>query len=212
MTPFQPFPKIARLSREIIITEKIDGTNASVFIAPAEGSPPMDGKACAQIDDLVIYAGSRTRWVTPSDDNFGFARWVSDHAEELIRLGAGHHFGEWWGRGIQRGYGMNERWFSLFNTVRWCLHGREPQQIPTGDPRIVKMQDELPPCCHLVPELYRGELESHPITWALLQLEHHGSKAAPGFMDPEGIVVFHTAANVAFKKTIKDDHQPKSLP
>jgi hypothetical protein len=32
---------------------------------------------------------------------------------------------------------------------------------------------------------------------------------APGFMDPEGIVVFHAAAGVCFKKTIKDDARPK---
>lgn len=30
---FQPFPKIARWSREVIITEKIDGTNASVIVS-----------------------------------------------------------------------------------------------------------------------------------------------------------------------------------
>jgi hypothetical protein len=29
---FQPFAKIARLSRECVITEKIDGTNAQVYI------------------------------------------------------------------------------------------------------------------------------------------------------------------------------------
>ena len=30
---FQEFPKMARLTREVIVTEKIDGTNAQVFIA-----------------------------------------------------------------------------------------------------------------------------------------------------------------------------------
>ena len=29
---FEGFPKIARLSREIVVTEKIDGTNARVCI------------------------------------------------------------------------------------------------------------------------------------------------------------------------------------
>ena len=32
MMEFSPFPKIARLSREIVITEKLDGTNASIFL------------------------------------------------------------------------------------------------------------------------------------------------------------------------------------
>jgi hypothetical protein len=36
-----------------------------------------------------------------------------------------------------------------------------------------------------------------------------GSKAAPGFMKPEGIVVFHVAGNVGFKKTIEKDEEPK---
>ena len=32
-----------------------------------------------------------------------------------------------------------------------------------------------------------------------------------GFMRPEGIVVFHVAGNVGFKKTIEKDDMPKSL-
>jgi hypothetical protein len=191
---FTAFPKMARLSREIIITEKIDGTNAQILIT----------------DDGGFFTGSRTRWITPQDDNFGFSAWAHNHKDELMQLGPGHHFGEWWGRGIQRNYGMNDRWFSLFNTVRWCLHDQEPQPIPTGDPRIVKMQQSLPACCHLVPVLYRGEFYTAFANAALVDLKVNGSYAAPGFMDPEGIVVFHTAANIAFKKTIKNDHQPKN--
>jgi len=42
-------------------------------------------------------------------------------------------------------------------------------------------------------------------------LAANGSVAAPGFYDPEGIVVFHTAANAGFKKTIKKDEVPKAL-
>jgi hypothetical protein len=33
---FRPMPKTPRLSREIVISEKIDGTNASVYIPPPE--------------------------------------------------------------------------------------------------------------------------------------------------------------------------------
>jgi hypothetical protein len=57
---FQPFPKLARLSREMTITEKIDGTNAQVFVT----------------EEGQVFAGSRTRWVTPENDNYGFAAWV----------------------------------------------------------------------------------------------------------------------------------------
>ena len=55
---FQDFPKMARLSREIIITEKIDGTNAQILIT----------------ENGDFLTGSRTRWITPQDDNFGFLK------------------------------------------------------------------------------------------------------------------------------------------
>lgn len=84
---FEGFPKTSRYSRGCIITEKLDGTNAQVFVT----------------DDGRLYAGSRNRWITPEDDNYGFAKWVRANAEELKLLGPGRHFGEWWGNGIQRG-------------------------------------------------------------------------------------------------------------
>lgn len=106
MTPeFKPFPKMPRLSRECIITEKIDGTNASILIT--------EGK------------------------------------------------------------------------------------------------DVLPPCCHLVPVLRRGEFSTVMCESALHELRERGSLAAPGFMKPEGIVCFHVAGNFGFKKTIEKDSEPK---
>ena len=191
---FTQFPKMARLQREVIVTEKIDGTNAQVYIT----------------DDGKMRFGSRTRWITPGDDNFGFARWATDNKEELLKLGPGRHFGEWWGRGIQRNYGLNYRRFSLFNVSRWCPHGGEPKQIPTADPRTVKMQDMLPSCCHLVPILWQGLFSTAEATIQLWELGQTGSLAAPGFMRPEGIVLFHVAGNVGFKMTLDNDGVPKS--
>ena len=195
---FSEFPKMARLSRECLITEKIDGTNAQILIT----------------EDGQMLTGSRTRWITPEYDNAGFARWAIEHRDELLQLGPGRHFGEWWGQGIQRKYGMSEKRWSIFNVGRWCLHGETPQTIPTADPRTVKTQDILPPCCHLVPVLYRGEFSTVFAEWTLADLAKGGSKAAPGFMKPEGIVVFHVAGNVGFKKTLEKDEIPKgaSLP
>lgn len=174
---FKGFPKMARLSRNCIITEKIDGTNASILFN----------------EDGSFLVGSRTRWITPEDDNFGFARWVHDNIDELRKLGIGHHFGEWWGKGIQRGYGLDHKRFSLFNTTRW------------GDDSI------RPTCCNVVPELYKGIFDTIKIEECLEKLRKIGSLASPFFTNPEGIVVFHEASRQMFKKTLDNDAVPKSL-
>ena len=62
-TEFKEFEKISRLNREVIVTEKIDGTNGLVWVSD---------------DSTVVRAGSRSRWITPEADNFGFARWVAE--------------------------------------------------------------------------------------------------------------------------------------
>jgi RNA ligase len=193
---FQDFPKMARLSRDVIVTEKIDGTNAQICIA----------------EDGTMQVGSRTRWITPADDNFGFAAWVEAHRDELMGLGPGRHFGEWWGQGIQRGYGLKEKRFSLFNATRWAAHDQEIGVIPSNDLRTPpKMQERPPACCHVVPVLMRGKFDTEAIEACLDMLRELGSDAAPGFMKPEGVVVFHTAGNVGFKKTLEKDGMPKGL-
>lgn len=194
LTEFVEFPKIARLSRECVITEKIDGTNG-----------------CIAITEYKQMLVGSTRWITPEADNYGFAAWAQAHKEELIEgLGVGRHFGEWWGCGIQRGYGLKEKRFSLFNTVRWCLHDAEPQRINTGKHTLgIKMQSVLPACCGLVPVLYRGLFNTWYAEWSINELCLNGSKASPGFHNPEGIVVYHIAGNVSFKKTIEKDEEYK---
>src|ERR1035437_6724989 len=122
---FAGFGKLHRLSRNCLISEKIDGTNSQIMI--------LD-------DGVTLYAGSRNRWITPDNDNMGFARWVEANKVDLLKLGPGQHFGEWWGSGCQRGYGLTkgEKRFSLFNAIRWA------------DPAT------RPACSHVVPILYNG--------------------------------------------------------
>jgi hypothetical protein len=177
MIEFKEFPKIARLNREVIVTEKIDGTNAAVIVTE-------DGQVAAQ---------SRSRIITIADDNFGFARWVLENSTELAKLGPGHHFGEWWGQGIQRGYGLTEKRFSLFNTSRW------------SDPAA------RPACCHVVPVIAHGAAKDSFDTAkiAMQWLQEKGSYAAPGFMKPEGIVCFHVQGNLMLKATIEKDEEWK---
>ena len=184
---FQAFPKIGRLSKPIIITEKIDGTNAQIFIDTLTHSYP------------IIAAGSRKQWLCVkkedgnweiSGDNYGFGGWVRKHEEELIAgLGNGRHYGEWWGNGIQRNYGLKEKKFSLFNVNRW-------------------IKEENPPaCCSVVPIIYDElyETNGNLVVEAMYKLSSNGSLAAPGFMKPEGIVVFYTANDMCLKKTFEYD-------
>ncbi len=176
MTDFVGFQKIARLRRNVVVTEKIDGTNAQIHI-------DADG----------VRAGSRNRWVTPENDNYGFAAWVKQNEDQIYaELGAGTHFGEWWGQGIQRKYGLAERRFSLFNTTRWA--------------GIQTLR-----CCHVVPVLASGVLSDLLVERALDGLRELGSAAAPGFMRPEGIVVYHEASNHLYKVTLDGDAVPKSM-
>jgi hypothetical protein len=198
MYAFEEFPKIPRLKREVVITEKIDGTNAQIALVELNGEHTLDA---AQVDPfclrifpgvengasaLALYAGSRTRWLDASSkgDNFGFAKWALAHAEELRALGPGRHFGEWYGSGIQRGYGLTEKRFALFNCGRWTAETK-------------------PACVDVVPIIMRGEHADPDL--ALCKLQVDGSFAVPGFMNPEGVVVFHSASRQLYKLTIKED-------
>jgi len=187
---FIPFQKIPRLNREVIVTEKLDGTSGVVYIG----------------EDGSIRAGSRNRWITPTDDNYGFAKWVEANKEELLKLGPGRHFGEYWGGGIQRGYGLKEKRFSLFNVGRWTSR-------MTGG--VFQMDGEHqvpgPKCCHVVPTIWRGDFNSFDARDFVEMLRVNGSFAAPGFMKPEGIVLYHTAAEKCFKVTLEGDEKPKGL-
>ena len=211
---------MARLNREMVISEKIDGTNAQVFITPI--SKDSQDPFCIaywygpDASTWGLYAGSRNRWLQPGkSDNYGFAAWVLANVEELKKLGPGRHFGEWWGLGIQRNYGLTERRFSLFNVARWVSSLYSDPTRPgvfmvEEDAELGKILIPGPACCHVVPVLWRGQFQSPLIEIVLVGLRSTGSYAAPGFMQPEGIVVFHTAAGFCFKVTLEGDEKRKS--
>ena len=196
MVEFKEFQKISRFSREIVITEKIDGTNGVIYIG----------------EDGEFLVGSRTRWIDEHTDNHNFWHWAISHKESLLKLGSGFHYGEWWGSGIQRGYNLTkgEKRFSLFNVSRWCLHNETPKLISI-DPKtkIEKHQERLPSCCSLVPVLWTGIFNTEVIDNTLGVLALNGSVASPGYKLPEGIVIYHKAGNVLFKKTIEKDDEWK---
>jgi hypothetical protein len=185
---FEGFAKVPRLARDCVVTEKIDGTNAQILIT----------------EDQQLWPGSRTKFVTPMDDNYGFARWVHSHRDELMEgLGPGRHFGEWWGQGIQRNYGLKEKRFSLFNAGRWVDRHTLPADMAgcsLGDKQLF-----APECCHVVPILRYGIFTTDLVEQSLSHLHTYGSLASPGFMNPEGVVIFHVASGYLFKKTFKGD-------
>lgn len=208
MSDFTPFPKIPRLNREIIITEKIDGTNAAIVIEqPIEDSvQPGILLSDGEWNGYVVRAQSRSRFISPEKDNHGFAAWVFKNADALaMSLGPGVHFGEWWGSGINDNYGLKEKRFSLFNVTRWKhlsddIGGVQIRPVPTihEGPWFIQVP---------------GDDGCFSRVWApnaaLDSLRVEGSFAAPGFMKPEGIVVFHTAGGYLFKVTLENDERPK---
>jgi hypothetical protein len=200
---FQEFKKIPRLNRPSVLTEKLDGTTACIIIGDPGEYKEADicgFRTAMGIDPehrlYDIFVQSRNRFITPENDNYGFAKWVRDNSSELTRLGHGYHYGEWWGNGINRNYGLSEKRFSLFNVHRWA------------DPEV------RPNCCDVVPILAtweNGNLED-AADYALQILKQEGSRAAPGFMNPEGVIIFHTASNNMFKKTFDDTHKGVKTP
>ncbi|WP_078344677.1 RNA ligase family protein [Mycobacteroides chelonae] len=178
---FKPWPKTPRLNgASMVITEKIDGTNACVIVTE-------DGQVGAQ---------SRNRLITPENDNAGFARWVYENSEALAAaLGPGYHYGEWWGSGIQRGYGLanGEKRFSLFNTGRWA-----------------GVEFDIP-ALGVVPTLCQYRLDTDVIGTVVEELTEAGSMAQPGFMKPEGVIVYIPRVDKVFKVLIENDDIPKGL-
>lgn len=157
-----------RIPREnpftVTISEKIDGTNGCIVIAGGD----------------IAGVQSRKRFITPDDDNAGFAAWVEANKSELLTMGDGYHYGEWAGVGIQSNpLKLDRKHFFLFNTFRW--NENNPNR---------------PKCCDVVPVLYQGELMPNTIP-ALLD------KMRLGDVTHEGVVVYYHAFRKYTKHTIK---------
>lgn len=230
---FLAWPKISRLNRDMIVTEKIDGTNAAVIIEshgvhPGESVAEYIGEQdqtystfrtrLAVLNEgtdqaiewpgmyevFEIGAQSRKRLIAPQDDNFGFASWVWANADSLLdALGEGRHFGEWWGSGIQRGYGLpkGEKCFSLFNVSRY----REIRFSEFGLDNV-----------GIVPVLYEGPFSQKIIDGLVEELRRDGSfvgslALTERFPRPEGVVVFHVHGNHLYKVTCEADSVPKTV-
>lgn len=209
---FQKYPSISRYRKNISITEKVDGTNAAVGIIKGMTGPecatagPEDNESNMMtfvvLDDqmFTVFAQSRNRLITPDSDNHGFAAWVWSNAADLAGvLGEGLHYGEWWGSGIQRGYGLTkgEKHFTVFNPERYDLSG---QEIVTSVPVLYTGPAYLP----VTPF---DSQTNDAVEYVMQRLRKNGSSLpyARGFNNPEGVVVFHTASRTLYKVTFEYD-------
>lgn len=200
---FKSWPSIPRMSKErVVVTEKIDGSNSAIRIRPHSDEDDLSTAVCSVLTDdglYTVWAQSRKRLLLPgkSTDNFGFAGWVYANASALVRvLGPGDHYGEWWGQGIQRGYGLTEKRFSLFNAPRWFefLHPTEARSEV----------DNL----YIVPTLFMGDFYDLNVVELRDALLEKGSQAVPGFKS-EGMVVYLRELNASYKVLLEGDELHK---
>lgn len=172
------FAKIPRHDARVVLTEKVDGTHAVIDI---------EDQGIA----MLVAAGGRNRWLTPEDDNHGFAAWVEANADALVdTLGCGVHHGEWYGSRINRGYGLAEKRFMRFRR-------------PTG----VEGQPEHGLWEHPT-VLYDGP---HPVDIDALvrELLADGSQHVPGYLKPEGAVVYWPTGGMRTKVVIDKPDAPE---
>lgn len=194
--------------RDIVVTEKVDGTNSAVIIEEIDPELPYEGEEwtlCVIERDegtFAVAAQSRNRLLTPgkTTDNYGFAAFVQQNAEELFDLlGPGRHFGEWWGKGINKRYVSameGIKGFALFNVARHkVLH-----HWLTFDDQQVLVEP--------VHVLYEGPFSEQKIRDTLNVLKERGSWMSP-FDSAEGIVVFHTQSRQTYKVTLDNQDAGK---
>lgn len=167
---FKPFSKIAKIDAlSMVITQKIHGSNAQLLVFKNS------------FEELDILVGSRTRWLSPECDNYGFASFIYENKQEFIdKLGEGRYYGEWAGPGINSGEGLTEKTLVLFDHYRFT-----PER-------------PLPPRTKVVPVLYKGTIKWDELDICMRDLALVGSKLVPGFIRVEGIVI--DIGGVRYKK------------
>jgi len=160
---FKPWRSIEKYDGvHVTITEKIHGTNAHVHVVKDEAG------------NLRAHAAKRTSYARVGE-HFGFGSYVAANEAEICgKLGEGRHYGEWVGPGVNSDYGLKEKVFVLFN------HAYHQPRKDAG---------QLPPQMDVVPVLYDGPYEPGLVERVKANLRASGSKFAPGFARPEGVVI-----------------------
>lgn len=148
-TPMEPI--------QVTGSVKIHGTNAGILL-----------------EDGELVALSRKRRLTLQDDNYGFAAWVHQNAEDLMELfwdtnEGTTYWGEWCGKGIQAGVAVSElprRWVVFpgqdLVTVPECVEVLPVQyaclidfiDLTTAQKLLAECTQEVEDCCPYA--LYHG--------------------------------------------------------
>lgn len=197
---------VPQLVSPVTVTEKIDGHTIILHI---DRLKRMCGSQATLVraGDVMqmgnskpefyrVWVQNRQRIVTPESDVAGVAAWARDNAVGLVTLlGEGVHAGEWWGYKICRGYGLprGDRRFSLFNTARW------------GSKLLADV-----PGLSITPVLWEGVLgpsNMSDLLDVMDKLRTGGSHAAPGYLHPEGVVVYHQGADTMMKYVFPDERK-----
>ncbi len=227
---FKKWGSTPRFHKGLHITMKIDGTNGGVSVEFVDGADMswhysgqvpedaiwvpawVDGEPHKELGYLVR-AQSRKRIITPTNDNFGFARWVWDNAEKLANLlGMGYHYGEWYGEGIQGNpMGVAGRKWALFNTWHWARPENAIALKNSGIPGITHV-----PVLH--DEQTHGPADYMTIPDIMENLNglgrmvegyrtHPYANKMDSYMvkDPEGIIVWHKETQQKYKILLHND-------
>lgn len=225
MGQFRKWSSTPRWHKGLRVYEKIDGTNGCVIVQRVGltdlGMVPKD--AVAVLDDSQefgywVRAQSRSRIITPGNDNFGFAKWVHDNSWALAHvLDQGYHYGEWFGEGIQKNpLGIEGRRFYLFHAWYWARPENAlklSQSGVTGLGHVPVLHD---PDTH-------GEATWETIPAIMDDLAWYGTKVegAVGVVSgyahepdtmarPEGIIVWHKDTQQKYKILLDNDSVHKN--
>ena len=198
---YPSFSSIERLENLYChITEKVDGTNGLIYIGDKyEAYYPYE----------LIRFGSRNRWITTEDDNCGFANFFSQYKAELddiidlIRLEKGEVekgyssqiYGEWFGKGIQRGYNLEAKFF-----------------MPFSEYFATKMIDAGIAHIKMPVTLYSGKFSVEILEGCMNKLKDEGSQVVPGYNRPEGVVVYFPKHNFRLKETFEGPKWKDAIP
>lgn len=203
---YPSFSSIERLENiYCVISEKIDGTNGLIQI---DYKYDWNGQ---RYDDHLVQFGSRNRYITTTDDNAGFANYFTPHiasictlAESLINYGDNDNpkqdwpiyiYGEWFGKGIQRGYGLDEKYFMPFSSF-YAEH-----MIKAGIPNI------------MMPNImYTGKFSLEVVDNCMNRLTSGGFHTLITNYDyPEGVVIYFPKYNFRLKQTFEGSKWERNI-